>query len=362
MIITVASGKGGTGKTTVAVSLALSLASDRRASAYEETDEEAAYPVPPLLLDCDVEEPNAALFLRPTIQERREVGLMIPEVDLEACTYCGRCAEVCQYHAIVVVGEKVLVFPELCHGCGSCALNCPTEAIHEVLHVIGTVERGWAGPVADSPSASGEMGGENFPPASEGAWGVEFAQGTMNVGEPMAVPIIRQLKRWAIPPDASTGLDGTPGDRPVILDAPPGTACPVVESMRGAEFVLLVTEPTPFGLHDLRLAVEVARDELRLPVGVVVNRDGVGDQGVEDYCTIEGIPILMRIPLDRRIAEAYSEGGSLVEARPEYREQFRELYEAIHRLRAVDDAGGDGLTAWLNSPRSEPTGVGGQAG
>jgi len=260
-----------------------------------------------LFLDCDVEEPNAALFLRPTIQERREVGQMIPEVDFEKCTYCGRCAEVCQYHAIAVVGEKVLVFPELCHGCGSCSLNCPTGAIHEVLDVIGTIERGWAGPV-------------------------EFAQGTMNVGEPMAVPIIRQLKQWAIPPDASTGLGGTPGDRPVILDASPGTACPVVESMRGAEFVLMVTEPTPFGLHDLRLAVEVARDELGLPVGVVINRDGVGDQGVDEYCTAESIPILMRIPLDRRIAEAYSDGETLVEALPEYRGQFQNLYAAIGRL------------------------------
>jgi MinD superfamily P-loop ATPase len=294
MIITVASGKGGTGKTTVAVSLALSLT-------------ESVNPANPLFLDCDVEEPNAALFLRPTIEERREVGQMIPAVDLEKCTYCGRCAEVCQYHAIAVVGEKVLVFPELCHGCGSCSLNCPTGAIHEVLHVIGTIERGWAGPV-------------------------EFAQGTMNVGEPMAVPIIRQLKQWAIPPN--------PGDRPVILDASPGTACPVVESMRGADFVLMVTEPTPFGLHDLRLAVEVARDELGLPVGVVINRDGVGDQGVHDYCVAESIPILMRIPLDRRIAEAYSDGGTLVEALPEYREQFQNLYAAIGRLVAERKGGG----------------------
>jgi MinD superfamily P-loop ATPase len=295
MIITVASGKGGTGKTTVAVSLALSV-------------DHAS----PLFLDCDVEEPNAGLFLKPTIEERREVGQMIPEVDLEKCIYCGRCAEVCQYHAIAVVGEKVLVFPELCHGCGSCTLNCPTEAIREVLHVTGTIERGWARGLG-----SGQAGP------------VEFAQGTMNVGEPMAVPIIRQLKRWVIPPDASTNLGGTPADRPVILDASPGTACPVVESMRGADFVLMVTEPTPFGLHDLRLAVEVARDELGLPVGVVVNRDGVGDQGVDEYCAAEGIPILMRIPLDRRIAEAYSEGVPPVEALPEYRAKFAQLYRQI---------------------------------
>ncbi|MBN1956406.1 MAG: ATP-binding protein [Anaerolineae bacterium] len=288
MIVTVASGKGGTGKTTVAASLALSIAADSGTMADR----------PPLFLDCDVEEPNAALFLHPLIQERREVGQMIPEVDFDRCTYCGRCAEVCQYHAIAVVGERVLVFPELCHGCGSCTLNCPTGAIHEVLDVTGTIERGSNGRV-------------------------EFGQGTLNVGEPMAVPIIRQLKQWLIPPD--------PGDRAIILDASPGTACPVVESMSGADFVLMVTEPTPFGLHDLRMAVEVARSELGLPVGVVVNRDGVGDRGVDDYCAAEGIPILLRIPLERRIAEAYSEGTLLVEALPEYREQFRALYAAIEK-------------------------------
>jgi MinD superfamily P-loop ATPase len=291
LIIAVVSGKGGTGKTTVAISLALTLAGD----------EGSPSSVRFLLLDCDVEEPNAALFLRPVIQERREVGIMIPEVDLEACTRCGRCAEVCQYNAIAVAGENVLVFPELCHGCGSCALNCPVDAMQEVLRATGTLERGHAG-------------------------GIEFAHGTMNVGEPMAVPIIRQLKQWVIPL--------RPEDRPVVLDAPPGTACPVVETMRGADFALLVTEPTPFGLHDLRLTVEVARDELGLPLGVVVNRDGVGDQGVDEYCAVEGIPILMRIPLDRRIAEAYSEGVPLVEALPEYRRRFCDLYTRIREMDA----------------------------
>jgi MinD superfamily P-loop ATPase len=293
MIIAVASGKGGTGKTTVAVNLALSLASKQMGLNSTLLGCEDASP---LLLDCDVEEPNAALFLNPTIRDQREVGQMIPEVDLETCTYCGRCAEVCQYHAIAVVGKKVLVFSELCHGCGSCTLNCPAGAIREVLHPMGTIERGWAE-------------------------GIAFAQGTMNVGEAMSVPIIRQLKQWAISPD--------PGDRPIILDASPGTACPVVETMRGVDGVLMVTEPTPFGLHDLRLAVEVARDELGLPVGVVINRDGVGDQGVDEYCAAEGVPILMRIPLERRIAEAYSEGVPLVEARSEYRERFVMLWERL---------------------------------
>jgi len=293
MIITVASGKGGTGKTTVATNLALSLA--------DVAQDEASRP---LYLDCDVEEPNAALFLQPTIFERREVGQLIPEIDLDRCTYCGRCAEVCQYHAIAVIGERVLVFPELCHGCGSCTLNCPTQAIREVLDVMGTLERGQAGKIS-------------------------FAQGTLNVGEAMSVPVIRQLKQWAIP--------AAPGDRPIILDASPGASCPVVETMRGADMVLMVTEPTPFGLHDLRIAVEVARDELKLPVSVVINRDGIGDQGVETYCVAEDIPILMRIPLDRRIAEAYSEGTPLVQAFPAYRSRFVELWERIVALNGHAD-------------------------
>lgn len=287
MIIAIASGKGGTGKTTVATSLALSIAAD-----------ESANPRKPLFLDCDVEEPNAALFLKPTLTSREEVGILIPEVDLNKCTYCGRCAEVCVWHAIAVVGEKVLIFPELCHGCGSCTHSCPEGAIYEVLNVMGTLESGPAGPI-------------------------DFGQGTMDVGQAMSVPIISQLKKKHLAPGN--------GDRVVILDAQPGTSCPVVETMRDADFVLMVTEPTPFGLHDLRLAVQVARDELGLPVGVVVNRDGIGDAGVDQYCAEERIPILMRIQLDRRIAEAISEGKALVEELPEYRPRFIELYEQIAR-------------------------------
>jgi MinD superfamily P-loop ATPase len=291
MIITVASGKGGTGKTTVATSLALSMPGINAA--------------PPLFLDCDVEEPNAALFLNPTLNHYEEVGILIPEVDLDKCTHCGRCAEVCVWHAIAVVGQKVLIFPELCHGCGSCSLNCPEEAIGEMLHVMGSLEWGAAGPI-------------------------DFGQGTMDVGQAMSVPIIRQLKQRQL-----KGKD----NRLAILDAQPGTSCPVVETMRDADFVLMVTEPTPFGLHDLRLAVEVARDELCLPVGVVINRDGIGDAGVDEYCAEEGIPILMRIPLDRRIAEATSDGQALVTALPEYQPAFQTLYERIRHL----VAGGEGL-------------------
>jgi MinD superfamily P-loop ATPase len=254
------------------------------------------------------------LFLGPDLDERQDVALLVPEVDAEACTHCGRCGEVCQYNAIAALPDKVLVFPEVCHGCGSCTLNCPTGAIHEVPAVIGSVERGWAGQL-------------------------EFAQGTMDIGQALPVPIIRQLKRWMSVDSCALGNCAAGcKPRPVILDAPPGSACPVVATMSGADVVLLVTEPTPFGLHDLRIAVEVARDELGLPVAVVVNRSaapehsGAGDQGVDEYCAAEGIPILMHIPLDRRIAEAYSEGIPLVETVPAYREQFKALWQHLEEL------------------------------
>ncbi len=289
MIITVASGKGGTGKTTVAVNLALTIAEGGQQNADL------------LFLDCDVEAPNAHLFLNPTIVGREEVGILVPKVDAAApydrCTLCGRCAEVCAYHALAVLNQKVLMFPELCHGCGSCTLNCPEEAIHEVLHVTGVIEEGQAGDI-------------------------RFAHGILNIAEAMAVPVIRELKK-------RMGNADERSHSSVILDASPGTSCPVVEAMHGADFVLMVTEPTPFGLHDLKLAVEVARHELGLPVGVVINRAGIGDEGVEAYCAAEGIPILMRIPFDRRIAEVYSEGGLIIEALPEYRGQFWGLYQRI---------------------------------
>jgi MinD superfamily P-loop ATPase len=287
MIVSVASGKGGTGKTTVAVSLALSLARDGDAGT-------------PLLVDCDVEAPNASLFLKPLLEEHRNVTQSVPQINSKACDLCNRCAEVCAYNAIAVVGGQVLVFPEMCHGCGSCTLNCPTGAIRERQDVKGTLERGRSGKI-------------------------DFAHGVLNVGVAMPVPAIHQLKSWAVLPQRQN-------DRPIILDAPPGTSCPVVETIRGTDFVLLVTEPTPFGLHDLRMAIEVAREELRLPVGVIINRDGIGDRGVDDYCAREEIPVLMRIPHDRRIAEAYSEGATLIEAVPEYEEPFRDLYKSIQFL------------------------------
>jgi len=288
MIVAVASGKGGTGKTMLATGMAAAVASIRSGA-----DGGAVVQ----LLDCDVEEPNAHLFLNPHLQKTAEVVILTPTVDPDRCSGCRRCAELCAFHAIAVLGKEVLVFEEMCHGCGSCALGCPEGAISEKPRVTGVIEEGSAGKIA-------------------------FGRGVLNVGEAMAAPVIRYLKRRL--------AEERGADRLVVLDAPPGSSCPVVECLRGADFALMVTEPTPFGLHDLEMAVQVARDELHLPVGVVVNRDGVGDSGVDDYCRDEGIPILMRIPLDRRSAEACSEGLPLPVALPEYLGPFLSLY---HRLK-----------------------------
>jgi MinD superfamily P-loop ATPase len=276
MTVAVASGKGGTGKTTVAVSLALSRGEPSR------------------LLDCDVEEPNAHLFLSPSIEEARPVELLVPEVDTALCTGCGACSRACRFHAIVVLGTEPLVFPELCHACGGCLLACPTGAIREVPLRIGVVERGSAGALA-------------------------FVQGMLDVGRAMAVPVIRALRR-------SAGGNGF-----TVIDAPPGTSCPVIASVRGADVVLLVTEPTPFGLNDLVLAVGMVRS-LGIPFGVVINRCDIGDAAVREYCAGEGIPVLLELAEDRRIAEAYSRGVPAVSAVPELAPLFRGLADRLAGL------------------------------
>jgi len=276
MIISIASGKGGTGKTLVATSLALSLKDNGKVQ----------------LIDCDVEEPNDHIFLKPTFTKKEMVSIPIPKVDEEKCTHCGKCAEVCAYNAIAAMKKKVLVFPELCHGCGACSYLCPEDAISEIDKEVGVVEIGYS----DS---------------------IQFAHGKLNVGEVMAPPVIRKVKELINP-------EGT-----VIIDVSPGTSCPVVESIRGSDFCLLVTEPTPFGLNDLILAVEVLR-KLDIPSGVVLNRVGVGDKKVEEYCLRENIPIMLTIPLDTQIASYYSRGIPLVEGIPQWREHFLELFEKVN--------------------------------
>jgi MinD superfamily P-loop ATPase len=266
--IAVASGKGGTGKTSVAVNLALSLGAAQ-------------------ILDCDVEEPNAHILLKPGVDETTPVELMFPRILEGRCDLCGECARFCQFHALFVAGETAMVFPELCHSCGGCRIVCPRDTIEEEPRQIGRVIRGSAGDI-------------------------DLVYGEINVGEPLAVPIISAVKE-------RMSQEGT-----VILDAPPGSACPVVETIDGTDFCLLVTEPTPFGLHDLQIAVEVVRI-LDIPMGVVVNFAGIGDRGVHEFCEEQGIPVMMEIPFDRRIAELYSKGIPFVEAMPEWRKRFTEL-------------------------------------
>jgi len=275
MIISVASGKGGTGKTLVATNLALSLKDRFRVQ----------------LLDCDVEEPNAHIFLKPKITQSEAVCIPVPVVDEEKCTHCRRCAEVCVYKAIAVLKNKVLVFPQLCHGCGACAYLCPDRAVSEQGKELGVVELGYSD-------------------------GVDFVHGRLSIGEAMAPPVIRRVKQHIDP------------EKVTVIDVSPGTSCPVVEAIRGSDFCLLVTEPTPFGLNDLVLAVEMAR-KMSIPCGVVINRAGIGDGKVEEYCSRESIPILLTIPLDSRIAGLYSRGQTLVEGMPEWRHRFVDLFDNI---------------------------------
>jgi len=278
MIIAIASGKGGTGKTLVATSLAVSIQDSHKVQ----------------LLDCDVEEPDDHIFLKPAITGSEPACIPVPRVNDSKCTYCGKCAQVCPYNAIAVAPEKVLVFPQLCHGCGACSYLCPEDAITEEDKQIGKVE--WD----DSSS-------------------IAFVHGKLNVGEAMAVPVIRKVK------------EKTSQDRVMIIDASPGTSCPVVEAVKGSHFCLLVTEPTPFGLNDLVLAVEMTK-ELKIPCGVIINRAGLGDSKAQEYCARENIPILLTIPLDTDIARLYSKGITLAEGMPHWRESFLKLFKDIEEI------------------------------
>jgi len=278
MIISVASGKGGTGKTIVAVNLALSLSNVQ-------------------FLDCDVEEPNAHLFLKPDIKDRKIATVPVPVVDESKCNYCGRCRDICVYGAIAVIPPdkdikgSIMIFSHLCHSCGGCSLLCPQDAIKESNREIGIIEEG-------------------------NSVGIQFVHGKLNVGEIVSPPLIKQVKEYINPA------------RIVIIDAPPGTSCPVIASVKGSDFCILVTEPTPFGLNDLILAVEVLRN-LGIPFGVVVNRSDIGDNKVDLFCQENKIPILMRIPFDKEIALLYSRGTPIVEEKKEYVKRFQDMFDLI---------------------------------
>jgi MinD superfamily P-loop ATPase len=311
MIISVASGKGGTGKTTVAVNLALSLGKVQ-------------------FLDCDVEEPDAHIFLKPDIQEKKEAYIPVPQVYEDRCNYCGRCGEVCEYNAIAVLQGSakgkgsVLIFHHLCHGCGACSILCPQDAMLEVNRAIGMIESGYAG-------------------------NIRFIHGKLTVGEIMSPPLIRQVMEYIRPSGSRkvtfpggrgiglggkttvlgekyTGKNNSAGT--VIIDAPPGTSCPVIESVKESDFCILVTEPTPFGLNDLTLAVEVMK-KMKIPHGVVINRSGSGDWRIEKYCMAEKIPVLMKIPFSREIAALYSAGLPVVGNIHGFKDRFKNLYKTL---------------------------------
>ncbi len=279
MKIAIASGKGGTGKTTVAVNLALSLENNIN------------------LFDCDVEEPNSNIFLNVETEEIEEMELKIPGINNEVCTHCGKCAELCEFNALAVLKEEVLVFQELCHACGLCSIGCPVDAISEKSRRIGVIEKG-----------AGEIDGSD----------IEFYQGILDIGEALSTPLIKGLKKYS--KDEENKIN--------IFDVPPGTGCPVIESLSGMDFVVLVTEPTPFGFHDLKLSVEVVK-KMHIPFGVIINMAGTGFEGVEEYCKKENIPILLKIPQSRKIAELYSNGIPFVKEMDEWKEKFQKVFSEI---------------------------------
>lgn len=276
MIISVASGKGGTGKTTVATNLAVSLGKGVQ------------------LLDCDVEEPNAHLFVRPVIEQSETVFTAVPEIDKDKCTFCRKCSDICRFNVIAIAGKTILTFPELCHSCGGCMAVCPEGAITEIGRDLGQLEQG-----------TFDAG--------------DFVHGRMRIGEAMSPPLIKKVKERI----KSAKIN--------IIDAPPGTSCPVIAAMKDTDFVLMVTEPTPFGLHDLKLAVEAVKI-LGIPHGLVINRSDMGNDDVWQYARTENLPILMEIPFDRAIAEAYSRGRLMVEAMPVWKGKFQELFSRIAQL------------------------------
>lgn len=275
MTIAVASGKGGTGKTTVSVALAFSVQKNIS------------------LLDCDVEEPNAGLFLDLGELKSEEVYVVIPKVNEDKCTHCGLCADFCNFNALAVTEKKVIVFSDLCHSCGGCFLICPQNAFEEKKSVIGKLE------IAEKGN-------------------LHFVRGVLDVGKEISPPLIRAVKKH----QSEESLN--------IIDCPPGSSCPMTTAVKGSDYVILVTEPSPFGLHDLTLVQKVLK-EMEIPFGVVVNRDGNSFKGIDEFCEKENIEILMKIKEDRKIAETCSRGGNIFDVRPEMKSVFTGVLEKIQR-------------------------------
>jgi MinD superfamily P-loop ATPase len=277
--IAVASGKGGTGKSTVATNFAYLLS-----EMYEDV----------AIIDCDVEEPNCHIFLNPQIEKSETSYLAVPEMSKKLCIGCGKCTEICQFNSLAIVKGKVIVFPELCHSCGGCWIVCPVNAISQGQRDVGVVEQGKSNKLS-------------------------FIQGKSRIGEAMSPPLIKETKK--------SGQH----HKIQILDCPPGTSCPVITAVDGADFVIMVTEPTPFGLYDLKLAVDVMK-KLGKELGIVINRSSENDYLIEDYALSENLEILTKIPDDRRIAECYSRGELVVKALPEYKKSFEPLLKLTERV------------------------------
>ncbi len=275
MIIAVASGKGGTGKTTISVALAQAYGKDIT------------------FLDCDVEEPNANIFLKALNTVSEDVNIKIPVIDTDKCTLCGECSNVCEFNAIAVLTKEAMIFDELCHSCGGCILACPSNAIYEKESAIGKLTGGKSG-------------------------NISFYEGKIDVGRALVPPIIRAVKK-------KSDINGI-----TIIDSPPGTACPAVTAMNGSNYIVLVTEATPFGLNDLKLAVDVVR-QLDIPYGVIINRCDTGDVGVEEYCKKEEIDILLMIPENIEIAKAYSRGESIINVLLEIKDVLNDVLSTIIR-------------------------------
>ncbi len=284
MIISIASGKGGTGKTTVAVALASAL-------------KKCAY------IDCDVEEPNGHILLKPEIQSETAFQKLLPKIEYSKCTFCGKCVEVCEFNALLNFKTEIVLLEELCHSCGACSYFCPENAITEEGKTLGFVRKGIV---------------ENYD--------IQFYDGILNIGEATAAPLIREVKLKILP------------DRVNIIDSPPGTSCSMVEAVRNSDYSILVTESTPFGLHDLKLAVDVL-GMLVIPFGVVINKYDESFKELEAYLEEKKIPIFMKIPFDKSIAVAYSKGAIPHKVFEKMGIDFGKMFDQINRAVAALNGG-----------------------